>query len=439
MITPLMLPGEGHLPMERARPLSRRFGMPFGTVKRGVPKSKSFRNFNILCGLAGGFVGRSARAARWQVGVAALVILATLGAEAETARPVPAPVSPARPPVLDETPNAFTQVLEGWAKEHKVGTAVVVVRRHGRIVHRDGIGGGDPGARYHLASLSKAITGACIATLVRDRKLGFETPLAKALARFFAANGNPADARLERVTIAQLLTHRAGFSTSADGDDAATGSNLNAYLASHSHTEPPGPAYLTAVFATRLRRDPGSEYAYSNAGFLVLGAVIEEATSRPYADYCREAVLVPARAVGDLDPNWRVMGSYGGWRMSGADYLAFLDQFDPKEATFGTETRDWILDKTDKIYGKSSYPVWYGPGLRLRDAGRGIEMWHTGSWRRRLPPDARGPLSETSTFAMRIADGTSWFVHSKPLRLGQARAVLDQELLRAYQSVRHWE
>ncbi len=98
-----------------------------------------------------------------------------------------------------------------------------------------------------------------------------------------------------------------------------------------------------------------------------------------------------------------------------------------------------MLDKAGKTYGKTSYPVWYGPGLRLRDAGRGVEIWHTGSWRRRLPPDAKGPLSETSTFAMRLADGTSWFVHSKPLRLGAARTELDQELLRAYQAVRRWD
>jgi hypothetical protein len=39
---------------------------------------------------------------------------------------------------------------------------------------------------------------------------------------------------------------------------------------------------------------------------------------------------------------------------------------------------------------------------------------------------------------MRVADGTSWFVHSKPLVLGRARAELDEALLRAYQAVRRW-
>ena len=99
-----------------------------------------------------------------------------------------------------------------------------------------------------------------------------------------------------------------------------------------------------------------------------------------------------------------------------------------------------MLDKSGKTYGRASYPAWYGPGVRLRDTGRGIETWHTGSWRRQLVPDAQGPRSvETSTFALRIADGTSWFVHSTPLVLGGARTELDQELLRAYRSVTSWK
>ena len=98
------------------------------------------------------------------------------------------------------------------------------------------------------------------------------------------------------MTIAQLLSHRAGFSGADDGDDAATGTNLRAYLARHSPRDAPSPAWLASVFKTKLARDPGKQFAYSNAGYLALGAVIEEATGRSYEDYCREAVLVPVGA-----------------------------------------------------------------------------------------------------------------------------------------------
>jgi len=340
---------------------------------------------------------------------------------------------------LSPTPEAFSEVLRVWTQKYKIGEAVIIVRRKGRIVHRAGIGGADPDAAYHLASLSKAITGACVAILVRDGKLSLDTPLKDALAKFLAANGKPADPRVLQATIAQLLTHRAGFSGADDSEDAATRTTLKTYLKGHSPRDLPDPGYLSAVFRMKLVRTPGDRFAYSNAGYLALGAVIEEATGQPYETYCRNAVLTPVGATGELEPSWRVMSSYGGWRMRGADYLAFFEQFNPTEAKFGTKMRDWMLDRTGKTYGKTRYPVWYGPGVRLRDAGRGIEIWHTGSWRRQLRPDAQGPLSaDTSTFAMRLSDGTSWFVHSTPLVTGGARAELDRELQRAYRGVKSW-
>jgi CubicO group peptidase (beta-lactamase class C family) len=156
--------------------------------------------------------------------------------------------------------------------------AVIVVRRDGRIVHQGAVGGADPAAPVLLASLSKAITGACIATLVRDGKAGFDWPLSRALAKFFKANGRPANERVERATIGQLLTHRAGFSSAVDGEDEPTGAVLKAYLENHSSRDRPTPKYLSMVLEKSLRRDPGETFAYSNASYLALGAVIEEAT-----------------------------------------------------------------------------------------------------------------------------------------------------------------
>jgi dienelactone hydrolase len=347
-----------------------------------------------------------------------------------------APERPARPSALSNTPETYTSVLTAWAEKHKVKRAIIVVRRDGRVVHQGAVGGADPAAPVLLASLSKAITGACIATLVRDGKTGFDWPLSRALARFFQENGRPADERIERATIGQLLTHRAGFSSAVDGEDESTGAVLKSYLENHSPRERPTPKYLSMVFEKRLRRDPGEAFAYSNAGYLALGAVIEEATGQRYEDYCREAVLKPVGAKAGLDSTWRVLWSFGGWRMAGADYLTFFDSLDPTRATFGADTRDWILDRNGKTYGKTAKLSWYSLGLRMRDEGRGLEYWHTGTFRRRLAPDERGPLSiETSNLAVHIADGTSWFMHSTPLVLGGARAELDRELLKVHRAL----
>lgn len=338
-----------------------------------------------------------------------------------------------------DTPEAFTRALVAWSAKHKIKQASIVIRRGGRIVHQAGTGGGDPSSPVLLASLSKAITGACIATLVRNRKLGLDWPLSKALTKFFATHGHPKDQRIARVTIAQLLTHRAGFASADDGEDPATRSVLGSYLEEHTPREAPKAAYISGLLGEELLRDPGTAFAYSNAGYMLLGAVIEEAAGQTYEEYCRKAVLDPAGAKGTLDPTWGVLWSTGGWHMAGADYLSFLDQHEPARASWGPVVRDWALDRKGKAIVSRDARTWYALGLRMRDTERGLELWHTGTWRRRLPADEHGPRSgETSLLAVRLADGTSWFVHSVPVVLGGARIELDRELIEAYRAVRRW-
>jgi CubicO group peptidase (beta-lactamase class C family) len=321
------------------------------------------------------------------------------------------------------------QMLSAWAQKHGIARAALVVRREGRVVHMSGYGGADPARPVHLASLSKAITGACVATLVRDGKLGYEWPVSRAMPRFLATHGRPKDPRVEGLTIGQLLTHRGGFPGGKDGGDPATRSALEAYLATSSSREAPKPALIASLLATPLVRAPGEAYAYSNVGYLMLGAIIEEASGRSYESTCRDAVLRPAGVDGTLDPVWAVLGATGGWHMAGADYLAFLDRLEPRRAAFGPATRDWMLDSAGKTVGANPRN-WYSIGLRMRDTGRGIEIFHTGSWRRRFPPDAQGPrATETGTLAVRLPDGTSFFLYLTPLARG-AREELFRELRR---------
>ena len=334
----------------------------------------------------------------------------------------------------------FTAAFKAWAERHGVRAATLLVRRKGQIVHEASHGGADPAAPVHLASLSKAITGACVASLIRDRKLALEMPIANALIRFFKTHGDPADPRAPAITVEQLLTHRSGLSGRDDGDDAATGSLLKTHLASFSPREARLAEYMKAVLQRPLVRDDGLRHSYSNANYLLLGAIIEEASGRPYEEYCRDVVLVPAGAKGMLDPAWRVMGPYGGWRLTGRDYLAFFETFDVAGGRLGADLHAWMLESENKTYGKAKSPSWYGPGVRLRREKEGIVVWHGGQWGRTLPADSIGPLSANfNTLAMRMPDGTSWFVWAIPSVSAEARTALDRELLAAYRKVQKWE
>jgi len=343
------------------------------------------------------------------------------------------------PTLLPETPEAFGTVLNAWAAKYHVERALVVVRRNGKIVYQSTLGGANASAPVHLASLSKAITGACVATLIRDRKLAFETPLSRILAKFFAAYGKPSDPRVADVTVAQLLTHRAGFSGNADNNDADATRELAAYLKQNSARQPPNPRLLVAAFKRPLAHQPGSEFVYSNTGYLALGAVVEEATGKPYLSYCREAVLTPLGITGDFEPDWQVMGAYGGWRMAGEAYLQMLDLFAPDDRRLGSEVKSWMLSPEGKTVSGDGQ-VWYGLGTNVRKAGAGANLWHWGAWRFNLTGAKDRTLrSSFVTFAVRENSGTSWFVHATPrVEEGPARLELDRGLFSAFRAVRRW-
>ena len=82
------------------------------------------------------------------------------------------------------------------------------------------------------------------------------------------------------------------------------------------------------VLRRRLPLAPGERFAYTNAAYLMLGAVVEEASGQDYESYCRNTLLATLGVRGAaLDPAWRILASYGGWRMPLADYGRFYQAF----------------------------------------------------------------------------------------------------------------
>ena len=121
-----------------------------------------------------------------------------------------------------ETVAGIEAAWRGWMTKSGRSTGGLAVMHGGRLVHEAAMGQDKPGASVPLASLSKAVTGVCVADLVERGRLTFDMPLSQALARTFARLGAPADPRMQGVTIGQLLVHRAGFDR-AEGGDPVTG------------------------------------------------------------------------------------------------------------------------------------------------------------------------------------------------------------------------
>lgn len=335
---------------------------------------------------------------------------------------------------IESVERAFTE----WLAQHKVNGAVLAVARNRKLVLARGFGGNEPGTPVLLASLSKAITGACVGTLVDAGKLNFETPVGTALGPFFQRNGEPADSRLKDATIAHLLTHRAGFSR-ADGDPA-TGAVLTDYLRTESIRNAAMEPLLARALQLKLAEPPGQTYYYTNAAYLMLGMAIETAAGRPYEDYCRDTVLRPLGIEGArLDPTWVVLSSFGGWRLTAPQYLRFLEAYAEDSKVLGPKARAFVANGDGK-WMNDRKDIYYALGTIVRSASGGDRnLWHAGGWTYTYSSSANPHLRENlGTYAVSLANGVSWFAYYAPTP-GTAQAVeLDRAIGRAIAGVTTW-
>ncbi len=120
-------------------------------------------------------------------------------------------------------------------------------------------------------------TGVAIAQLAQDGKLNFNDLLSKYLPDY--PNSDVAG----KVTVHQLLTHTGG-----------TGDFFGPEFDAHRQELRDLQDYVTLFGRRGVAFEPGSRYAYSNYGFLLLGLVIERVTGQSYYDYVRQHIYEQA-------------------------------------------------------------------------------------------------------------------------------------------------
>jgi CubicO group peptidase (beta-lactamase class C family) len=337
--------------------------------------------------------------------------LAQAASVAQAAPRAPQQASPAEPAKL-EAANPYAAAFEAWRAANDPQTAILVIRRHSKIVASLGHNADATGPTL-IGSMSKAITAACTATLIRDGKLAFTTPMRDALSDFFGGL-RPLDPRFEEVTVEQLLTHRSGLHDNGK-DDPLVAIRRERIAERLADVASPQPMLAAYVSQNPLVSAPGSAFVYSNTGYLALSAVIEERSGRPFQDYCRDAVFVPlGLASAQLHPDWRMFGGFGGWYITGADYLAFYEIFSRAHPFLGKTVKAWI-DAVRGRWGANGESDWYSLGVRTSARDGGWSVHHTGTlgWHAH---NAQGqPIDAViNGLASRDPSGTGIFIAATP-------------------------
>jgi D-alanyl-D-alanine carboxypeptidase len=132
--------------------------------------------------------------------------------------------------------------------------------------------------RFRIGSMNKMFTAVAILQLVEAGKVEVTAPLGTYLRDY------PNRDVATKVTIHQLLTHTGG-----------TGDIFGPDYDAHRRELRTLADYVKLYGKRGLDFEPGSQWAYSNYGFILLGAVIEQVTGHSYYDYERAHIYAPAR------------------------------------------------------------------------------------------------------------------------------------------------
>ncbi|MNS53408.1 D-alanyl-D-alanine carboxypeptidase precursor [compost metagenome] len=145
------------------------------------------------------------------------------------------------------------------------------------------------GDAWMIGSTGKPITVAMIARLVEQGVLKWDAPLSTMLPDL-AAQMQPA---YRSVTLVQLLSHRAGLP-----ENLTDGAALDAFFTDTRALPIQRQAYIKAALSEAPAHPPGTEFAYSNSGFLIAAVIAERATGKDVETLIQREVFQPLKMTG---------------------------------------------------------------------------------------------------------------------------------------------
>jgi CubicO group peptidase (beta-lactamase class C family) len=197
----------------------------------------------------------------------------------------------------------FDQVVSQYARcGYFQGT--VLVAEHGQIVYAKGVGEANfethtpntTRTRFGIASLTKQFTAALVLQEVALGRIRLEGAVSDYLPWYRKDTG-------EQMTVDQLLHHTSGLP--ADYDDP----EFCDTAAARQHYEPL--EFAEKSCQPNLVAPPGTQWAYSNCGYVLLGLVLESVTGKHFEDLLKQQLLGPL-GMNDTGLDHNDLAQFGG-------------------------------------------------------------------------------------------------------------------------------
>lgn len=168
-------------------------------------------------------------------------------------------------------PGAAVLVLVNGQVEFQHGYGLADLRSQRAI---------DKRTNFRLASVTKQFTAMAVMLLVHDGKLHYDDRLSDLLPHF------PRYGRT--ITVRELLNHTSGL---ADYEDLMPPVDPHRPLEEVQIHDTDVLALLEQQQGTKFQ--PGSSWAYSNSGYVLLGLLVARVSGSPFADCLRDRIFAP--------------------------------------------------------------------------------------------------------------------------------------------------
>ena len=160
----------------------------------------------------------------------------------------------------------------------------VLVAEKGKVVFAKGYGLADveqnipntPETKFMIGSITKQFTAMLVTQLIEKGKLRLDNTISDFVPNF------PKDIG-DRITVEMLLCHTSGLPFPEGIEKYYYVSTKDEYLRE----------FLKQLSEEGLRFEPGEGYGYSNAGYHILGLIVEKVTGKTYEEVLAEQILKP--------------------------------------------------------------------------------------------------------------------------------------------------
>jgi len=205
--------------------------------------------------------------------------------------------------VATNNADGFAQYAGNALRQNNKGSSAFVLIEAGQIVsqfHTSPENSVDSNTVFAVASMSKWFAAYAMMKLVEDGRADLDVPISRYLTRWqlpvseFSNDG---------VTIRRLLSHTAGFSDGLGFGDYDAQEQLPSLEAELSHPR----ASSGQPVIVSVREEPGTQWEYSGASYLLLELLIEEISGHSFERFVHESIFTP---LGMLNAGYDHLDSY---------------------------------------------------------------------------------------------------------------------------------